>query len=197
MRRALFLDRDGVINVDKGHVHRQDQFEFVDGIFDLCHKASALDYTIVVVTNQAGIGRVYYTEEAFVEISEWMCAEFRTRGVSIAKVYHCPFHPEYGVGTYRRDTVDRKPGPGMILRAAHDFDVDLASSILVGDRETDIEAGVAAGVGCNLLFRPAVKAGEPISTAAPTLIVHALREVEAFLCEPLSGQPHAGARCTS
>lgn len=197
MRRALFLDRDGVINVDKGHVHRQDEFEFVDGIFDLCHKASALDYAIVVITNQAGIGRGYYTEKDFIDLSEWMCAEFRARGVSIAKVYHCPFHPEYGVGIYRRDTADRKPGPGMILRAAHDFVVDLASSILVGDRETDIEAGVAAGVGCNLLYRPAGKTGEPTSTAAPTSIVRTLREVEAVLSASAAGQPRAGARCRS
>lgn len=85
----------------------------------------------------------------------------------------------------------------MIVRAAHDFDVDLAGSILVGDRVTDIEAGVAAGVGCNLLYNPAVKTGEPTSTAASTSIVRALREVEAFLSPPVSGQPRAGARCTS
>jgi D-glycero-D-manno-heptose 1,7-bisphosphate phosphatase len=198
MRRALILDRDGVINVDRGYVYRQDEFEFVYGIFDLCRAASALEYVIVVVTNQAGIGRGYYTEEDFVQISEWMCAEFRARGISIANVYHCPFHPELGVGVYRRDSIDRKPGPGMIERAAHDFDVDLAGSILVGDRVTDIEAGAAAGVGCNLLYDPAGKADEPSSTAAPTWIVRTLREVEAFLSPPVSGQPRGGgARCTS
>jgi D-glycero-D-manno-heptose 1,7-bisphosphate phosphatase len=197
MRRALFLDRDGVINVDRGYVYRPDEFEFVDGIFDLCLKASQLGYLIVVVTNQAGIGRGYYTEENFVEISDWMCAEFRARGVSIAKVYHCPFHPEHGVGMYRRNSADRKPGPGMILRAAHDLSVDLSRSILVGDRETDIEAGVAAGVGCNLLYRPAGNSRDIDAIVAATSIVRTLQEVEAFLSAQVPGRSGESARCTS
>lgn len=153
-RRALFLDRDGVINVDHGYVHRPDQFEFVDGIFDLVRNACRRGYHVFIVTNQAGIGRGYYTEQDFHALMEWVCGEFRANGGQIDKVYFCPYHPEHGIGTYKRETSFRKPGPGMILAAAEEFGLDLAASVLIGDKESDIEAGVAAGVGCNVLFCP-------------------------------------------
>src|SRR4029079_2746485 len=98
MRKALFLDRDGVINIDRGYVCAQDDFEFVDGIFDVCRHATSLGYLIIVVTNQAGIGRGYYSEEDFTQLPEWMCRAFGEQGAPIAKVYFCPFHPEFGVG---------------------------------------------------------------------------------------------------
>ena len=153
-RRALFLDRDGVINVDHGYVYRQEQFEFIDGIFDLCRKAAELNYLVFVTTNQAGIGRGYYTEQQFHELTDWMCQEFLAQGVRIEKVYFCPFHPEHGLGEYKRESIFRKPGPGMILEAAREYALDLAASVLVGDKKTDIEAGITAGVGCNVLYRP-------------------------------------------
>ena len=153
-RRALFLDRDGVINIDHGYVYRQDQFEFVNGIFDLCRKAVALDYLVFVVTNQAGIGRGYFTENEFHELTEWMCRVFLAQEVKIERVYFCPFHPEHGVGDYKRESDFRKPGPGMILEAAREYGLDLASSVLVGDKETDMAAGFAAGVGRNILYCP-------------------------------------------
>ena len=153
-RRALFLDRDGVINIDHGYVYRQDQFEFVNGIFDLCRKAVALDYLVFVVTNQAGIGRGYFTEKQFHELTAWMCQAFLVQGIKIERVYFCPFHPEHGVGDYKRESSFRKPGPGMLLEAARDYGLDLASSVLVGDKETDIAAGLAAGVGRNVLYCP-------------------------------------------
>jgi len=153
-RPALFLDRDGVINVDRAYVHRVEDFEFIDGIFDLCREAKLRDYLIFVVTNQAGIARGYYTEGDFQRLTQWMCDQFVAAGAFIDKVYFCPFHAEHGVGKYRIDSPLRKPAPGMILQAAHEYDVDLSRSVLVGDMDTDIEAGVAAGVGCNLLYRP-------------------------------------------
>ena len=181
MRSALFLDRDGVINVDHGYVHRREDFEFIDGIFDLARCATERDHLIFVITNQAGIGRGMYTEREFMELTRWMCQVFSERGVPIANVYHCPFHPELGVGDFKRESIDRKPGPGMILRAALDFGIDLARSVLVGDRETDILAGIAAGIGCRLLFDPH---GEP-RTVSPdlsrTACVRALKDVESYL----------------
>jgi D-glycero-D-manno-heptose 1,7-bisphosphate phosphatase len=171
MRRALFLDRDGVINIDHGYVCTQDQFEFVEGIFDLCRHATDLGYLLIVVTNQAGIGRGYYSECEFLQLTDWMCASFSERGAPIAKVYFCPFHPEYGIGAYKVDSDFRKPGPRMILQAAAEFAIDLRRSTLVGDRETDIEAGRAAGVGCNLLYRPRTNSSqtEPVSTATSSI----------------------------
>jgi D-glycero-D-manno-heptose 1,7-bisphosphate phosphatase len=151
-RRAFFLDRDGVINLDHGYVHTAEKFDFVDGIFELCATAQALGYLLIVVTNQAGIGRGYYSEAQLHTLTEWMCARFRERGIEIAKVYFCPDHPLHGIGAYKRDSVMRKPNPGMILAAATEFSLDLAGSVLVGDKESDVAAGRAAGVGRNFLF---------------------------------------------
>jgi len=148
--KALFLDRDGVINVDKNYVHRIEDFEFVDGIFPLCKLARSLGFTLLIVTNQAGIGRGYYDLADFERLTSWMLGCFARRGISIARVYYCPFHPTAGIGAYRRDSYDRKPRPGMILRAQRDFGLDLAESLLVGDKEGDVEAGRAAGVKYNL-----------------------------------------------
>jgi D-glycero-D-manno-heptose 1,7-bisphosphate phosphatase len=157
-RPALFLDRDGIINVDHDYVHRREDFEFIDGIFELCRHAKSLEYRIFVITNQAGIGRGYYSEQDFQALTDWMCGVFREEQAAIDMVYFCPFHPDHGIGQYKVNSPFRKPGPGMILLAAKEYDVNLAGSVLLGDRETDVQAGIAAGVGTNLLMRPAVTA---------------------------------------
>ena len=149
--RALFLDRDGVINVDLGHVHTRSEFQFVPGIFDLCRAAQAEGYLLIVVTNQAGIGRGYYSEADFLALTRWMVAKFAEEGSRIARVYYCPYHPVHGVGAYRRDSPERKPEPGMLLRARADFDLDLSSSALIGDKLADMHAACAAGVGTRIL----------------------------------------------
>jgi D-glycero-D-manno-heptose 1,7-bisphosphate phosphatase len=148
--RALFLDRDGVINVDKGYVWRIGEFEFLPGIFGLCRTAQDVGLVPIVVTNQAGIGRGYYSEHDFDMLNEWMLAEFLGRGIRIWHVYHCPYHPEAGLGEYRRESFERKPNPGMILRGKEDFGLDLSRSVLVGDKDSDVAAGRAAGVGFNI-----------------------------------------------
>jgi D-glycero-D-manno-heptose 1,7-bisphosphate phosphatase len=146
-RKALFLDRDGVINVDRHHVHRIEDFEFLPGIFELCAAAVERGYMLVVVTNQAGIGRGYYTEADFQRLTAWMLDAFRQRGITIARVYHCPYHPTAGIGEYRRESFDRKPNPGMLLKARDELSLDLAGSVLIGDKDSDMAAGRAAGVG--------------------------------------------------
>lgn len=152
--RALILDRDGVVNLDKDYVHKIEDFEFIDGIFDLCRNAAGQGYLILVITNQSGIGRGYYTEDDFHTLNDWMKARFVEEGVTIAQVYFCPYHPVHGIGRYKQDSQDRKPNPGMILRAARDFDLDLPNCILVGDRESDMKAAQTAGVGHKVLYRP-------------------------------------------
>lgn len=151
---ALFLDRDGVINVDHPYVHTRERFEFIDGIFDLSRAAAANGYRIVVVTNQAGIGRGLYAESDFHALTAWMCAVFEARGAPVDKVYFCPFHPVHGLGRYLAESPRRKPAPGMILDAAGELDIDLGRSILVGNNESDILAGKAAGIATNVLFAP-------------------------------------------
>lgn len=151
-RPALILDRDGVINNDYGYVHRIEQCRFVDGVFDLALSFAARGFAIIITTNQAGIGRGFYTEQDFTVLMGWIEAEFARRGIAIAGVYHCPDHPTEGLGPYRRDNPWRKPGPGMLLQAAVDHDLDLARSWTIGDKPSDIEAGRAACVGTLVLY---------------------------------------------
>lgn len=143
---ALFLDRDGVINEDHGYVFETDKFKFIDGIFELVSAANTNGYLVVVVTNQAGIGRGYYTEDDFNHLTYWMCQQFKLHEARIDSVYYCAFHPEHGVGKYKHDSINRKPGPGMIFDAAKELSIDLKLSILLGDKSTDILAGQRAGI---------------------------------------------------
>ena len=154
IQQALFLDRDGVININHGYVHSQKDFEFIDGIFDLARAAHLLQYKLVVITNQAGIGRGYYSVQQFHDLTDWMCAQFLAQGAPISKVYYSPYHPSEGVGVYKKDDFSRKPNPGMIFQAQKEFNLDLEGSFLVGDKASDIQAGAAAGVGHNILFSP-------------------------------------------
>lgn len=150
--RALFLDRDGVININHGYVHTVEKFEFIDGIFDLVRTAHANNLKVVVITNQAGIGRGFYSEYQFHELTSWMCKEFMNASAPIDKVYFSPFHPTEGLGKYKKDDFSRKPNPGMILQAQQELGLDLENSILIGDKGSDIQAGIAAGLGLNILF---------------------------------------------
>ncbi len=154
--RALFLDRDGVINVDRGHVHRIEDFEFIDGIFELCHAAQDAGYIIIVITNQGGIGRGYYTEEEYQTLTNWIVGRFADKSIEISAVYHCPYHPEHGVGDYRRESPDRKPNPGMLLKAGDKFNIDMSKSIFIGDKNSDMLAGQRAGVGTLIYFNKSV-----------------------------------------
>jgi D-glycero-D-manno-heptose 1,7-bisphosphate phosphatase len=146
MKQALFLDRDGVINEEVGYLHRMEDVRFMPGIVRLLHTARELGMFVCVITNQAGIGRGLYSEADFQTLMKHMRAALAVQGAFLDAVYHSPFHPEHGLGEYRRDTECRKPKPGMLLQAAKDHDLDLRRSVLVGDRCSDLAAGAAAGV---------------------------------------------------
>ncbi len=141
MNKALFIDRDGVINVDKVHVFRPEDFEFTGGIFDYCRSFADKGYHIIVVTNQAGIAKGLYSEADFLRLTCWMVGQFDNQGIKISKVYHCPHHPDF-----TGPCECRKPEPGMILQAIKDFDLDISQCILTGDKESDLEAGRRAGI---------------------------------------------------
>ncbi|UCN01049.1 D-glycero-beta-D-manno-heptose 1,7-bisphosphate 7-phosphatase [Sulfurimonas sp. SWIR-19] len=147
MKKALFLDRDGVINVEKEYLYKREDFEFIDGIFDLCKYYQNLGYLIIIVTNQSGIARGYYTEEDFQVLTDWMIQEFKKRNINITKVYHCPHHPDINI-----KCSCRKPEPGMILEAQKKFNLDLIHSLMIGDKQRDIEAAVNAGISETYLF---------------------------------------------
>ncbi|MDR1800452.1 MAG: HAD family hydrolase [Lachnospiraceae bacterium] len=153
MNKALFLDRDGVINIDYGHVYKPQDFHFTEGVFDYCKSALEKGYIIIVITNQAGIAKGHYTEEDFQKLTDWMLKRFEEKGVHITKVYYCPYHTQAIIPEYKKDSFDRKPNPGMILKARDEYNIDLSASILVGDKESDIEAGRAAGVKTLVQFK--------------------------------------------
>lgn len=139
--KALFLDRDGTINIEKNYLFRIEDFEFREGIFDVAKSFFNRGYLIFVVTNQSGIARGFYSEEDFHLLTNWMKVQFRQNGVEIANVYHCPHHPDH---TGECDC--RKPEPGLILNAIREYKLNPDECVLIGDSERDIEAGKSAGI---------------------------------------------------
>ena len=177
MKKALFLDRDGVVNEDRGYVFRQEDFQFKDGIFTLCREAKSKGYLVIIITNQSGIARGYFGEEEYEKLNQWMLGRFSEQGISIDQVYYCPFHPEEGLGKYRVDSPDRKPGAGMFLKAQKAHDLDLSRSIAIGDRDGDAEAARRAGVGRVVLLE-----GEySVQPAEDVRVIADLGEVIPFL----------------
>ena len=177
--RALFLDRDGVVNHEVGYLYRREDVRWVEGIVPLCRTAESLGYKLVVVTNQSGIARGLYTQQDFDVLMRWMAAELARDGVILDAVYFCPYHPEHGVGEYKREHEDRKPGAGMLRRAARDLGIVLAESVMVGDRCTDIAAANAGGLRQAFLLRGTEEAG----CGGAYIQVDSLGEVEAWLIE--------------
>jgi len=147
MKKALFLDRDGVINKEKNYLYKVEDFEFIDGVFETCRYFQEKDYLIFVITNQAGIARNIYSEEEYLTLTTWMIDEFKKEDITITKVYHCPHHPDFS-----GECECRKPKPKMILDIKNKFDIDLTKSILVGDKNSDIESGINAAIGSNYLI---------------------------------------------
>lgn len=152
-RKALFLDRDGVINVDHGYVHSPSETDFVPGIFDLVRSGWKAGYVPVVITNQAGIARGLYDEATFLDYTRWVHAQFDSQGTPIVATFFCPHHPTHGAGRYRVDCKCRKPQPGMLIAAADALHLDCSGSLMIGDKESDIIAARAAGVGQARLVR--------------------------------------------
>ncbi len=142
MNKALFLDRDGTINIDYGYVYEISKFTFIDGIFKLCKTAINKDYKIIIITNQSGIERGYYTTEDFHKLNEYMLNEFSKNNITITDVFFCPF----------LKSEDRKPNSGMFIKAKEKHNIDMANSISLGDKERDIIAGKNSGIGKNFLF---------------------------------------------
>ena len=139
MQKAVFLDRDGVINVDKSYVYKQEDFEFCEGVFEALQHFKRLGYLLIIVTNQSGIGRGYYREEDFQSLSAWMKQELSHENITIDAIYHCPHAPEVGCEC-------RKPKSGMFQEAIRDFEIDVRASWMIGDKQSDIEAALGAGI---------------------------------------------------
>lgn len=145
-RAAVFLDRDGVLNRDLNYVHSADRFEPVPGAAEAIAWLNAQERKVIFVTNQAGIGRGYYTEEQLGSFTRWIEDWLLERGARIEATYYCPHHPTAGQGAYLVACECRKPEPGMIRAGIADFDLDPKQCLLVGDQPTDIGAAAAAGI---------------------------------------------------
>lgn len=170
--KALFLDRDGVINIDHGYVGSIDRFEFQDGIFDLVRVAIGRGYRPVVITNQAGIARGFYDEADFAALTQWMRARFMEQNAPLTDVYYCPCHRDGKVSAHVRDSYWRKPNPGMILEAARRHGLDPAASVFIGDQPTDMAAAAAAGVSLRLFM--GAEPAPPHATAQIDRLLNAL-----------------------
>jgi len=144
--KTIFLDRDGVINKDINYLHKIDDFEFIDGIFDVCLYFQNLGYKIIIITNQSGISRGYYTESDYQKLTQWMLEQFQYKNVNILDVFHCPHGPD--------STCDcRKPKPGMLIEAKINHNIDMEKSWMIGDKERDIRAANDAGIINTILVR--------------------------------------------
>ncbi|MCG9965305.1 MAG: D-glycero-beta-D-manno-heptose 1,7-bisphosphate 7-phosphatase [Shewanella sp.] len=178
VNRAVFLDRDGVINKDHGYVHQVDDFEYIEGVFEACLALKQQGYKLVVVTNQSGIARGMYTEDQFHSLTEWMDWNFADKGVELDGIYYCPHHNEKGIGEYKVDCDCRKPKPGMLLDAAKFLKIDLSQSVMVGDKADDMLAAKAAGVPTRIL----VRTGKAIADESDaSVVLDSIADVPAFL----------------
>ncbi len=146
--KALFLDRDGTLNIEKNYVFKIEDFEFTDGIIELIKSYQDNGFLIFIISNQSGIARGLYTENDYKILTEWMINQLETYGINIAKVYHCPHHPEI-----TGECNCRKPRPGMIIKAINEFNINPLESVLIGDKKSDILAGENAGIGKNLFIQ--------------------------------------------
>jgi D-glycero-alpha-D-manno-heptose 1-phosphate guanylyltransferase len=158
-KKALFLDRDGIINKDKVYVYKTDKFEFTEGIFDLCRYLMERHYLIFIVTNQAGIARGYYSEDDFLTLTDWMKCQFEAHKITIRDVFYCPYHPQVKIERYTQACTCIKPQSGMILEAQKKYHLNLEHSILIGDKMSDITAGKSAGVGQTILIKSEYQEG--------------------------------------
>ena len=149
-RRALFLDRDGVVNIDHGYVGTRDRFEWMPGAREAIRAATDAGWHVFVVTNQSGVARGHYDEEAVASLHAWMTDEVRRAGGTIDDIRYCPFHEEAVVPAYRRASDWRKPAPGMLLDLMRAWQVDPAGCVFIGDQGTDMAAARAAGVSGRL-----------------------------------------------
>ena len=157
--KTIFLDRDGVVNKEINYLHKIDDFEFIDGIFNACQHFQSLGYKIIIITNQSGIYRGYYTENDYQKVTQWLLTQFANEDINILDTFHCPHGPDSTCNC-------RKPKPGMFLNAKTKYNIDMKNSWMIGDNEIDVIAANAAGIGNTILVRSGYRIDESNSKAS-------------------------------
>lgn len=170
--KIVFLDRDGVINKEVGYLHKVADFEFIEGVFDACQYFQSLGYQVIIVTNQSGIERGYYTEEDFHIVTDWMLKQFKHNGIEVLDVFYCPHGPE-------SDCSCRKPKPGMFIQADGKHHIDMSNSWMIGDKEADIQAANSAGISNTILVKSGHEINEESSKAK--FILDSIKQVVTIL----------------
>jgi D-glycero-D-manno-heptose 1,7-bisphosphate phosphatase len=170
--KIVFLDRDGVINKEVGYLHKVEDFEFIEGVFDACQYFQSLGYQVIIVTNQSGIERGYYTEEDFQIVTDWMLKQFKHNGIEVLDVFYCPHGPE-------SDCSCRKPKPGMFIQADGKHHIDMSNSWMIGDKEADIQAANSAGISNTILVKSGHEINEESSKAK--FILDSIKQVATIL----------------
>ena len=170
--KTIFLDRDGVINKEVNYLHKIENFEFIDGVFNSCSHFQRLGYKIIIISNQSGISRGYFNENDYQVLTSWMLKQFKLNDIIILDVFHCPHGPESMCAC-------RKPKPGMIEKANKTHNIDLKNSWLIGDKETDIQVAYAAGIENTILVRSGHLINEDSSQAL--YIVDSIKESIALI----------------
>lgn len=177
---AVFLDRDGTINVDTGYLHEIDDFQFIENAIEAMKAIKQMGYALIIVTNQSGIARGMFTEDQFMHLTEWMDWSLADRGVDLDGIYYCPHHPEGTVEEFRQECNCRKPAPGMLLDAQKFLKIDMSNSYMVGDKLDDMLAGRAAEVGTTVL----VRTGKPVTEdaeAAADMVINSIADLPELL----------------
>ncbi|HDU8625575.1 D-glycero-beta-D-manno-heptose 1,7-bisphosphate 7-phosphatase [Morganella morganii subsp. morganii] len=177
---AVFLDRDGTINVDTGYLHEIDDFQFIENAIEAMQAIKQMGYALIIVTNQSGIARGMFTEDQFMHLTEWMDWSLADRGVDLDGIYYCPHHPEGTVEEFRQECNCRKPAPGMLLDAQKFLKIDMSNSYMVGDKLDDMLAGRAAEVGTTVLVRTGKPVTEDAEVAAD-MVINSIADLPALL----------------
>ena len=172
--KTIFLDRDGVINKEVNYLHKIDDFEFIDGIFEACLYFQSLGYKIIIITNQSGISRGYYSHSDYQKVTQWMLDQFKYKNINILDVFHCPHGPDSICDC-------RKPKPGMFLKAKDKHNTDMEKSWMIGDKERDTIAANSAGIDNTILIRSSHRIDESISKAK--FILYSIQQAKQVITE--------------